>query len=114
MSSSNVTPRLEAHRLKWIKQEKKGSLLPFHELSDQERQFFIEELTQNVKIRRLNVDDSSDELFYDRMLLDLLNDWGVMCAHPSSAVKKKKKSFYCNVCGCHIIGVKKIVSKVNP
>jgi hypothetical protein len=102
MRTGNATLRLEAHRLKWIREKKRIPLLPFHELTDNEKHFFIEELTKDVAVRRLNVELEADESMFDRMLLDILNEWGVMCPHPIKSVEKKKHGYYCFTCGCDV------------
>jgi hypothetical protein len=103
MQPGNATLRLEAHRLKWIRSNRRIPLLQFHELTEHEKQFFIEELTRDVSVRRLQMDQSADATMFDRMLLDILNEWGIMCPHPVSSVTQVPRGYNCDICGCHVV-----------
>lgn len=103
MRPSDASVRLEAHRLKFIHNGRRGHLLPFHELNENEKQFFIEELTRDVSARRLKVDHEADERLFDVMLLNILNDWGIMCPHPRTSVQETAHGYSCQTCGCDII-----------
>lgn len=107
MRTSDASLRLEANRLKFIKNGRRGPLLPFHELTDAEKQFLIEELTRDVSARRLNVSDPADERVFDRMLLDILNDWGVMCPHPVKSAEETTHGYHCHTCGCDLVPVRR-------
>lgn len=111
MRTSEATVRLEANRLKFIKNGRRGSLLPFYELNENEKQFFIEELTRDVSVRRLNVEDPVNEMIFDKMMMNILNDWGVMCPHSRSALEETKFGYFCRTCGCDLVPVGKRKAK---
>lgn len=111
MRASNASVRLEAHRLKWVRNEKKGPLLSFHELTELEKQFLVEELGKNATIRRLNLEIIDDEEKYNSLFLDVLNDWGIMCPHPVAFIERTDISCRCNMCDCDIIPVLRNIFK---
>lgn len=103
MRPSSPSVRLEAHRLKWFRSERRGSLIPFHDLTDQEKQFLIDELTRDVAVRRLNVSDPTSESEFDQLFLQVLNEWGVMCPHPGVSVRMTQFGYHCSTCGCDVV-----------
>jgi hypothetical protein len=81
----------------------RGALLPFHELTEHERQFIIDELTKDTAVRRLNVSNPVNEAEFDKLLLAVLNEWGVMCPHPQLSTTETAYGHYCATCGCDVI-----------
>jgi len=111
MRTSAPSLRLEAARIKRVHNGGRGPLLPFHELNDPERQFLIDELTKDVTVRRLNVSDPANESIFDKMMLDILTDYGVMCPHPKTALVQKNYGLFCRNCECDLVPTRS--AKVN-
>jgi hypothetical protein len=96
-----ASPRLAAHRLRWVRDRHTGPLIPFNDLSEIERKFLVDEVMSRIKIRRLSSSEDVDEQIFDELLLDVLNEWGVMCKHPTVIVSKTNFG-RCDLCGCEI------------
>lgn len=107
MRPSSPSVRLEAHRLKWFRSGRRGSLIPFHELTEHERQFLIDELTKDTAARRLVISDPTSEAEFDRLLLDVLNEWGIMCPHPHTSITETSFGYRCSTCDCNVITFKR-------
>jgi hypothetical protein len=105
MRTGKATARLEANRLKRLRNGNRGSLIPFVELTDIEKVYLTEELMKDVTVARLSLVTPADEFLYDTMFLQLLNEWGVMCPHPWKSVNITNHGFLCNVCGCEVVHV---------
>jgi hypothetical protein len=102
MRTYHPSVRLEAHRLKRIRDHRLGPLIPFHELTEHEKQFLIDELSRDANVRRLNVSDFASEQEFDRMFLSVLDEWGVMCPHPIVSVEVTPVGYRCQICSCDL------------
>jgi hypothetical protein len=96
--------RLELHRLSWLKNGRRGPLLAYSVLSEEERDVLQRELAADVRIKSLNFTSPLDDELYASVMLDVLSGWGVMCTHPSYALEREKPGHWeCKTCGCAVI-----------
>lgn len=112
MRPSLPSLRLEAAKLRRVHNGHRGALLAFSELTEQEKQFLLDELTKDATVRRLNVADPDNECMFDKMMLSILNDYGVMCPHPRSSITETRLGYFCNNCECDLVPVKKAARSV--
>jgi hypothetical protein len=107
--------RLEIHRLKWNQNGRRGPMLAYASLDDLEKELVQKELLQDIRVKRIDFTGDMDEQIYDQVYLEVLNEWGVTCPHPTSALKRSTFSLFCSTCGCDIVvpGMAKLTKKVS-
>ena len=99
MRRAQASTRLTANRLRWTRDGHRGQLLGFFELDEAERQFLVDEITQSVCAAKI----AGDRDCLDRVFMDVLNEWGVMCPHNKRDIEKEGRVIRCNVCGCIVV-----------
>jgi hypothetical protein len=106
MRARSKPTRLELHRLKVVKNERKCELLNLSDLTAEEKTMVQRELVQDVRVAGIDFSQDGDELKFDRVYLDVLNEWGIMCPHPHSSVEQAHhgRAKRCTVCDCLLIG----------
>lgn len=116
MRTRSTPTRLERHRLKFIKNGHRGPLLQLDELSPEEKKMVQSELVADVRVVGIDFSNEGDDLAFDRVYLDVLNNWGIACPHPHSSVEPvhSGRAHRCAVCECIIIGDAEAVRKAAP
>lgn len=108
--------RLERHRLKFINNNRIGELLRLCDLEPEEKKLVQSEVVQDARVAGIDFSQDGDEFKFDKVYLEVLTEWGVMCPHPVSSIEKSHSSraVKCGVCGCLLIGDAEYVKKANP
>ena len=103
MRTRGTPTRLEIHRLKFHQNSQRGPLLAYSELDQVEKEILQQELLQDVRVKRIDFTGDMDEQIYDQVYIEVLNNWGVACPHPTSALKRSAHALYCSTCGCDVV-----------
>lgn len=103
MRTRGTPTRLEVHRLKYNQLEKKSTLLTYGDLDRKEKQFLQDQLLKDIRVANIDFTGDDDEVKYDRVLLEVLSDFGIMCPHSVQEPAEHKRASLCCICGSLVV-----------
>jgi hypothetical protein len=91
-------------------------MLQLSQLTAEEKALVQHELVKDVRVQGIDFSEDGDELRFDKVYLEVLSEWGIICPHPHSSVQPilGGRAHRCVVCNCIVIGDAAQVARAAP
>lgn len=91
----DASKRLRTHRAEFLKLNKKGPLLSYGELKDNEKLYMAQVVFKSIRSR-----PSRDPY---QVFAEILFEWGIMCPHPEARREDRGGYHSCGGCGALVL-----------